>query len=73
MTSFKRKYVSEEDQLRMLQEVEKVLIERGYEYEYRDRLFFAEDMYDKVDWVIQNQSWSIRVCWSQMLKMECFT
>ncbi|KAB7640293.1 hypothetical protein [Bacillus sp. B3-WWTP-C-10-D-3] len=53
MTSFERKYVSEEDQLRMLQEVEKVLIERGYEYEYRDRLFFAEDMYDKVDWVIQ--------------------
>ncbi|WP_342380399.1 hypothetical protein ABEV81_06570 [Bacillus paranthracis] len=53
MTSFERKYVSEMEQLRMLQEVEKVLIERGYEYEYRDNLFFVDEMHNQVDWVIQ--------------------
>ncbi|HHK5532823.1 TPA: hypothetical protein ACQUHH_001159 [Bacillus mobilis] len=53
MTNFERKYVSELEQLKMLQEVEKVLIERGYEYEYRDNLFFVEEMHHKVDWVIE--------------------
>ena len=51
MTNFERIYATKEEQERMLQEVEKALIEKGYECEYRNNLFFVED--DEVDWVLQ--------------------
>jgi len=50
MTNFERVYATKEEQEKMLQEVEKALIEKGYEYEYRNNLFFVED---ELDWVLQ--------------------
>ncbi|MGE6205357.1 hypothetical protein [Guptibacillus hwajinpoensis] len=47
-----RAYTTEEEQLKMFEEMEKALTEHGYEFEYRDNLMFTENMFEAA-WAIE--------------------